>query len=274
MNEVTETKPMSKRGILRMPYGAIMDKATIGDILFFISDTGLPPNTLRSRIYRKWLDFNSRDTSNWHTTIYVGTKKESKGAHHRPYIVHSDKKGTTEEFVPPSYFTNTDKGKKSSKKCRIEIVHNPDLSMEQRKRIVEYSRSQLGKPFDGDGWSLDFITYSLGLRSKHRDSERVSCHGLAYLAYGLIGLKFPHQLRSAPNLFGRIFGYPIGHPIDHVDLAYNYLRDHHLYRDSRFKSVLAVIGDGQNIEEVRTEINPGKYSWDIALQVAYGLLAL
>jgi len=274
MNEIIEVKPMSKRGILRMPYEAIMDAATIGDILFFISDTGLPPKSLSSRIYRKWLGFHSRDTSYWHTTIFVGTKKESKGALHRPYIVHSAKKGTVEEFVPPSYFSNTDNGKNRSKKCRIEIVHNPDLSMEQRKQIVEYSRSQLGKPFDGDGWSLDFLTYSLGLRSRRRDPERVSCHGLAYLAYGLNGLKFPHQLQGAPNLFGRFYGHPIGHPKDYVDLAYNYLRDHHLYRDPRFKSILAVIGDGLTIENVRTENNPGKYSWDITLQAAYGLPAL
>jgi hypothetical protein len=206
--------------------------------------------------------------------VYVGPKKESKGAKFRPQIVHAHSKGTEESRVPPEFFKSKELIGETVQNCRLEIIHNHDLSFTDRVKMLEYARSQVGKGFDGDGWKNDAITYGLGIRSKAKNPELVSCHGLAFETYSLVGFEFPHQLQTAPALLARIFGYPLGHPVDHVDLKYNYLRDHHLYKDSRFTSVLAVIGDGTSLDSVRTELNPGKYSWNPAHQAAYGLLAL
>jgi hypothetical protein len=268
---MAEKPSPSNRSCLRQIYGEILDNAMPGDILFFISDTQKPPNSIGSRIYRSWLGINSRDTADWHTSLYVGSKKDSSGAGYRPLIVHSNKDGTVETWVSPKYFTSEEEELKAVKTTRIEIIQNPDLTLSDREQIVQYVRSQVGKLHDGDGWRQDAMTYLLGIRSKLRNPEYVSCHGLALLAYGLIGINFPHSLQSAPNIVGRFIGHPLGHPKDHVDLKYNYLRDHHIYRDSRFNVTIAVEGNPL-LSEVKTVTNPGKYSWDTALQIAYGYL--
>ncbi len=261
---------MSKRRYLKIIYEAILTAASPGDVIFFITNTPTRPIKSRfSRLYREWQGIIPEDTSKWHTSIYVGPKKETKGAQYRPYIVHSHSVGTTEEFIPPTFFTAKQLEGQEFQQCRIEILHNPSISKENRKQIVNYSLLQVGKPFDGDGWFRDWVTYSLGVRSKIRNPKQVSCHGLAYDAYELVGLLFQHQLQNAPDLIGRIFGRPVGHPKDHVNLRYNYLRDHHLYRDERFIPVLSVFG-GPNVKDIKTKQNPGKYSWNHVLQVAYG----
>ncbi len=268
---MTETSQLSERQSLQRLYEPIMQSARPGDVLFFISDTTKPAcGNYLSRVYRGWLGFNWNDASNWHTTLYVGAKKESKGGKYRPYIIHSHQAGTTENLVPPGFMLSK-RQNGQTQSGRIEILQNPNLDDGQRENIVQYCRTQLGKPFDDDErWSRNLVTYVLGLKSLPRDSAKVSCHGLAFEAYARAGLSFPHQLSTAPNLLGRLFGHPLGHPPDRVDLRSNYLRDHQLYQNPLFEVVLALSGGGHSIRETKIERYPGKYSWDAALQKAYG----
>lgn len=266
-----ESLDLSNRQRLKIPYEAIMETATPGDILFFISDSGRLKNTSWiNREYRKWLGFSPLDTSEWHTTVYVGPKKESKGAGFRPYIVHAVPKGTFETYVPPEYFANTQH--EGVIRCgRTEIIRCSSIENNDRERIVKFCRQQLGKPFDDDErWYRNIVTLVLGIRSLPRDPAKVSCHGLAFDAYALIGMSFPHQLNNAPNLMGKIIGHPVGHPPKNVDLSSNYLRDHFLYRDNRFSNIIALFCAKQVDGEVVIERNPTKYSWNRALQLAYG----
>lgn len=267
-----EKSHLSQRQKLKIPYEAIIDSASPGDILFFISDSRkLKHDSWLYREYRKWLGFSPLDTSEWHTTVYVGPKKESKGGGFRPYIVHSVPKGTFETYVPPEYFVNTPT-KGGIQNNRTEIIHCPSIENCDREKIVTYCRQQLGKPFDDDErWYRNLVTLLLGLKSIPKDPEKVSCHGLAFEAYGLIGMTFPHRLENAPNLLGRILGHPAGHPPGYVDLHSNYLRDHALYRDHRFCCAISIKCDKPAVREIKFKRNPAKYSWNAALQKAYGL---
>lgn len=263
---------ISQRQKLKIPYEAIIEAASPGDILFFISDTGkLKNNSWFYRQYRKWLGFYPLDTTEWHTTVYVGPKKESKGARFRPYFVHSVPKGTFETYVPPEYFSNTETIE-GIQQNRIEIIHCPSIENGDREKIVDYCRQQLGKPFDDDErWYRNMVTLLLGLKSVPKDPEKVSCHGLAFDAYGLIGMTFQHHLENAPNLLGRIIGHPVGHPPEYVDLRSNYLRDHFLYRDHRFHCTINLCCSRRYECDVEIRTNQAKYSWNPALQNAYGL---
>lgn len=267
-----EKSHLSQRQKLKIPYEAIIETASPGDILFFISDSGkLKNNSWLYREYRRWLGFSPLDTTEWHTTVYVGAKKESKGGGFRPYIVHSVPKGTFETYVPPEYFVNTPT-KDGIQKNRTEIIHCPSIGNCDREKIVAYCRQQLGKPFDDDErWYRNLVTLLLGLKSVPKNPEKVSCHGLAFEAYDLIGMKFPHHLENAPNLFGRFIGHPAGHPPDCVDLRSNYLRDHALYRDDRFCCSISIKCDRHVIREIKVKRNPAKYSWSETLQKAYGV---
>jgi|SRR5579859_107871 len=267
-----ETDSTSERQYLRRLYERFLDIAVPGDVVFFISNSDNPPPSWKTRLYRRWLGFKPEDYSCWHTLVYVGAKK-SEGEQDRPYVIHSTARGnTTEEHLKPSFFSYKPREGQALLKCRTEVLHFPEISAAQRKKIIQYCRSQVGKPFDGDGWQLDFATYALGIRSRHRNPDRVSCHGLAFNAYGLVGLLFPHpRLYYAPYLLGRIGGHPLGHPADRVDLRYNYLRDHHLYADQRARVSVALVGHGSKLENVEVLLDPGKYSWDASLQAAYGL---
>ena len=126
--------------------------------------------------------------------------------------------------------------------------------------FVKYVQAQLGKPFAELGWRHDFLTYALGLSPRRLAPDRVSCHGLAFCAYKNVGFHFPHQLGNAPffNL-ARYTGHPLGHPPNEVDLRRLYLRDHHLYRDPRFESILAISEDDETRQIIALQ-NPGKYS--------------
>ncbi len=271
----TSGSTLSERAYQQIPYDAIVDVAPVGAIIFLITDTGrLATDNPLARIFRKWQGFAPVDTTNWHTTIYDGPRKESNGGRFRPYVIHSSTKGTTRDVLPREYFKNTvDDGR--IKHNRVEVLVNPDLSKADYQKVIEVCRSQLGKPFDGDpGWRREWPTYLLGIRSRRKKPEEISCHGLAYNAYHAAGMKFPHQLEAAPNLLGRVLGKLPGHPPDHVDLDYLYLRDHHLYRDTRFQDLLAVAGGGTEIKNVQIKHLPGKYSWSKTLRQAYGFLAL
>lgn len=261
---------VSKRYLLQRPYQAIMDIAKAGDLLFFISDSGLHAQEIWRRRYRQIVGLHPLDTTNWHTTIYLGPRKDSRGGQFRPEIIHAVSRGTVKEAVPPSYMVNSVVDG-TWRKHRIEVVTSSLVSDEQRARLAHYVCERLNRPFDGDGWQLDFRTYLFGIRSRRRNPDKVSCHGLAFLAYETIGFQFAHQLRSAPCLLARLVGHPLGHAAQSVNLAYNYLRDHHLYRDPRFDVSLAVAGGGETLSEVEISPNPGKYSWDSRLREVYGI---
>lgn len=273
MAESEYRNAQSNRSYLRTYFTAIMETASPGDVFFLISDTGKPPtDTAQSRIYRRCIGFDPRDTTRWHTMVYSGPRKKGKGEKFSPHFIHVGRDGTEEVEVPQEYFKDKVKDEVYTK-CRLEIIHNQEVDNHKRREIVGYCRSQIGKPFDnGAGWRKEFMTYLLGIRQLDcKDINRVSCHDLAYYAYGSIGMTFPHGLSMSPNILGRVLGHPIGHPRRSVDLRYNYLRDHHLYRDKRFDCTLAVVGLGLTIVDVEVIPNPGKYSWSAYLQKKYGI---
>jgi hypothetical protein len=261
---------VSERAALQIPYDAIMDVTPVGALVFLITDIGaLENDTPARRFYRRWQGYAPIDTTYWHTAIYEGPRKDSKGSRYRPYIIHSSQRGTTCDQLPPEFFKNTTE-RGLPKQNRIEILANPDFGAAEHQVVVEYCRDQLGKPFDGDpGWKRDWPTVVFGVRSRRRLPQEVSCHGLAYDAYAAAGMRFPHHLERAPNLLGRLLGAPLGHPRDHVDLDYLYLRDHHLYRDPRFACLISVAGAGPSIRDVVIERAPRKYGWSPALQKLY-----
>ena len=253
--------PSSKRELFRTFYDIINQTAKPGDVVFFISETKKKRHSILSRLYRRWQGLAENDTTIWHTAILTDPKKEGKGSQWRPHIVHAIYKGTEEIYIPPSYFTciREDPAGEAIQKGRIEIVQDHNLTECQRREIVKYARMQLGKPFAYLGWRHDILTYAFGLSPKKMDPRKVSCHGLAFLAYQEVGFSFPHQLKSVPffNL-ARYLGYPLGQPRHKVDLRRLYLRDHHLYRDSRFDSVLAVFED-DHTKQIRAVHKPGKH---------------
>jgi len=252
----------SKRKQLQTFYNTINRVARPGDVVFFISERQEPIRSPLTRLYRKWQGLTAHDLSLWHTAILVEPKKESKGAHWRPHIVHATKKGVEEIHIPPSFFRSIrdDPNGEAVQKGRIEIIQCPQLTGEQRGEIVRYAQNQLGKAFAELGWRHDILTYALGLPSPRIPANQVSCHGLAFLAYRGIGFRFPHQLRHLPffNL-ARYMGHPLGHPSHEVDLQRLYLRDHHLYRDARFKNILAIFEDDKT-RQITLVQNPAKQS--------------
>lgn len=248
----------SKRELYRTFYNIINQIARPGDVVFFISEPRNKRHFLGSRLYRKWQGLD--DKTAWHTAVLVDPKKESKGAHWLPRIIHAIRKGVEEIYLPRSYFTSVreDPEGVSIQNARIEILQHRELTNSQRSDIVDYVRTQLGKPFANLGWRHDFLTYAFGLSPGRIDHRKVSCHGLAFAAYKKVGFSFPHQLKSTPffNL-AKYLGHPIGHPPDEVDINRLYLRDHHLYRDTRFESVLAIFED-EDTKEIKVIHNPGK----------------
>jgi hypothetical protein len=264
----------SKRKALNSIYDEINRVATPGDIIFFISDSPTDAQyPLVRRQYRQWQGFDAADLTRWHTSIYVGPIKESRGSQKRPHIVHAVENGVEEIHIPPSFFTSVrmDTGE-VVRHGRIEVVHHSESTAGNREEVVNYARQQLGKSFDDLNWRYLFWTYFLGLPTRRLDTSKVSCHGLAFNAYEKVGLKFAHQLENVPPFNpAKYLGHPIyGHPPDRVNLNRLYLVDHHLYRDPRFKSVLTIFEDTQT-QQIKTAENPAKYSWNPHLQKRYNL---
>ena len=252
----------SKRKQLQTFYNTINHLAKPGDVVFFISERRERIRSALTRLYRKWQGLSDRDLTIWHTAVLVEPRKESKGAQWRPHIVHANRKGVEEIHIPPSYFKSIrdDPDGEPLQKGRIEIVQCADLTDEQRREIVRYAQSQLGKSFAELGWRHDILTYALGLPSRRLPKGKVSCHGLAFFAYQCVGFLFPHQLAHAPffNL-ARFTGRPLGHPRHAVNLDRLYLRDHHLYRDPRFENILSIFEE-EETREITLIQNPGKHS--------------
>ena len=252
----------SKRRMLQQFYTTINNVAKPGDVVFFISERKTAIHSPLTRLYRRWQGLADHDISMWHTAILVEPKKESRGAHVRPHIIHATKKGVEEIHIPPSFFKSIrdDPEGEPLQKSRIEIIQCPDLTSLQRQEIVRYAITQIGKPFAELGWRHDILTYALGLPSRRLHPDRVSCHGLAFLAYQVVGFQFPHRLKHAPffNL-ARIFGRPLGHPFHEVNLQRLYLRDHHLYYDSRFKNILRIFED-EETRQITLLHSPDKFS--------------
>ena len=274
MNSVLLSVPVSsKRKQLKPIYNKVNEVASPGDVVFFVSDrTKNTSFSILRRIYRRWQGFADEDNTVWHTSIYTGSKKDSRGSQIRPYIIHAIRGGVEEIHLPPSYFHSTrmDTGE-IVRNGHIEVVQNPDLTPAQRSEIVEFVRNHLGKPFNDLDWRHDILTYALGLPAVQLDPGKVSCHGLAFDAYEKIGFSFSHQLRYAPVFnIGKYLGHPLGDPPRRANLRRLYLHDHHLYRDPRFMCILSIFEDNQD-REIRTVENPGKYSWNPILQKKYTL---
>lgn len=263
--------PPSKRVARGTVYDAAVRAAAPGDLVFLITGTnGVPAFSPLSRLYRRWQGVVSEDTALWHTAVYTGAEKERRGSSVRPKMIHAHRRGVTEEHIPPSFFTSErDVDASVVSSSRLEILRYEGITERQREQVVAYCRSKLGKPFTELGWRHDFMTYAFGFPCLRLDPARVSCHGLAFEAYERAGISFPHHLEAAPifNL-GRYVGHPFGHPADRASSKRLYLRDHHLYRDNRFRCLLAAFDHPETGELLVIE-NPGKYSWNPKLREVY-----
>jgi len=246
----------SERNVRNEVYDAIVQEARPGDIVFMITIGFDFPKW--QRVWRRWTGQDDNDASKWHTAVYSGCRKERRSAVYRPYIVHSAEKGskhagTTEEHISPSYYTCA-----RNLTTVLEIIRMNELDADQRARIVDYARHKIGTPHDTRGWQRDFMTYVLGLPVVPR-AGTISCHTLAFEAYGAVGVDFPHQTGTMPWFNpARWTGHPVGHSRDKVNLHFAYLRDHHFYNDSRFSVVLSVCRDKDHLSIVH---HPEKYSW-------------
>ena len=150
----------------------------------------------------------------------------------------------------------------------MEVLRDEDLAEDQNRALVDFCRSQLGKPFPKSilGESL---TYLLGLPNFINHLDEFSCHSLVFVAFDHIGVAFPHHLEYCPwfNL-ARAIGHPLGHSKECVNQRFAYLRDQHLYRDPRFKCVVSLTYNQQD-EQILVNENPSKYSWNVSLANKY-----
>lgn len=265
----------SKSSIRHTIYDAIGEVARPGDICFFITED---PDCYQKiswseRIYRKWMGFAENDISVWHVGVLSKFEKKPKSSQIRPYIIHSvEKTGVFEQHISPEYFTSKNMGCSGAPSRTImEIVRCEELTPRQNAELVDFCRAQIGKPFPKSirGESL---TYILGLPDMLTPTGQYSCHSLVYAALAEVGVCFPHHLESAPVInIGKWLGHPLRHPRDKVNPRYLYLRDHHLYQDPRFKSIVTLTLD-QGSEEILIQHSPSKFAWNPNLARVYGFV--
>jgi len=262
----------SKSSIRRAIYEAIADVARPGDICFFITeDPDLYSQLSRSeKIYRKWLGFAQDDVSIWHVGILSKFEKKPHSSQIRPYIIHSTEgNGVFEQHISPEYFTSRNlKGREEICRTVMEVVRYEGITGEQVSRLLEFCRQQIGKPFPKSirGESL---TYILGLPNVMFRPDELACHSLIFAAFNHIGIDFPHHLEAAPFFnIARYLGHPLGHDGERVNPQYTYLRDHHLYEDSRFRSIISLTWE-QSTDDIVINSNPAKFSWNPHLAETY-----
>jgi hypothetical protein len=234
----------SKSSIRHVIYDTVVDLAHPGDVCFFITEDFNCYNRLSpfQKMNRQWVGFAKCDISILHLGILSKFEKKQKSSQIRPYMIHSTKeKGVIEQHIAPEYFTSTniEEGVTVSRTI-MEILRNKDLSDIQNNNLVEFCRNQVGKSFPKSIIG-DNLTYLFGLPNLINSQNTFSCHSLVYIAFASIGVNFPHHLENAPifNL-ARYLGHPINHSNASVNQKYAYLRDQHLYRDPRFKSIVSI----------------------------------
>lgn len=254
----------SKSAVRHAIYDTIHKVAIPGDVCFFISED---PDCYQKiskyeQWYRRWMGFQKNDLTIWHIGLLSKFEKKPKSSQIRPYIIHSTKeKGVFEQHIRPEYFTSENVGPlKTSCRTILEILRFEGLSSEQNNSLVKFCRDQIGKPFPPQIRS-ESLTYLFGLPNWFNSDQSSSCHSLIFSAFSSIGIKFPHHFNNVPwfNL-ARIRGYPFGHSSYSVNDKYPYLRDHHLYQDQRFKSILTLTYDCCDCE-IKSNHNPDKFSW-------------
>jgi hypothetical protein len=262
----------SKSSIRRAIYEAIADVAQPGDICFFITEDPDLYHQLSvpERMYRKWLGFAHDDISIWHLGLLSKFEKKSHSSQIRPYIIHSTEAcGVFEQHISPEYFTSRNMhGQAEICRTIMEVLRFEEITDAQVEGLIEFCRHQLGKPFPKSirGESL---TYILGLPNIMVRPNEFACHTLIYAAFDYIGVDFPHHLEGAPlcNL-ARYLGHPLGHSGKRVNPDYPYLRDHCLYMDPRFSSIISLTWE-QSTDEIFVSNHPGKFSWNPHLADIY-----
>jgi hypothetical protein len=262
----------SKSSIRHTIYDAVGEIARLGDVCFFITED---PEFYRKisryeRIYRKWMGFAKGDISIWHLGILSKFEKKPKSSQVRPYIIHStEEEGVFEQHIFPEYFTSQNIGGGSAfGRTIMEIVRYDSLTVEQNEQLVDFCRQQIGKPFP-KSLRGESLTYILGLPNLFEPPEQYSCHTLVYAAFDRVGVNFPHHLEASPFFnVGKYLGRPLWHKREKVNIKYPYLRDHHLYKDPRFKSIMTLTYD-QCSEEIFIQRYPQKFSWNPRLAEIY-----
>lgn len=270
--DLASKKNVSKSAIRRAIYKAVTAVAQPGDVCFFVTED---PECYRQlsrveRMYRKWMGFAQDDISIWHLGILSKFEKKPKSSQIRPYIIHSiEQKGVIEQHVSPEYFTSRKMTQGEDTRITVmEVLRYEGITHEQSNRLVEFCRQQIGKPFPKSirGESL---TYILGLPNFLTPPNEYSCHSLVYAAFDHIGIDFPHHLEAAPFFnIGKYLGHPLKHERQKVNPNYPYLRDHCIYKDHRFTSIISLTWD-QCTNEILISEKPNKYSWDPRLAEVY-----
>ena len=255
-----------------------------GDLFFFIEHHDIKPLSQKTKslkesikkqlkpLFRKWYGFDSEDFDNWHVAIYYRGKKRKSHKRMNLWMIHShpptirEKGGVHFQHLSPSIFFD----KFSSAKIRMEILQLKDISVEDRKQILDHALENLGSNFDNSILPHAKLTLAFGIPNFLHDHKLFSCQHLVITSYSSAGIHFEHPFRSLPFYnIGRYLGHPLGHPKNKVNPKYPYLMDHHIYRDSRFLLKAALSHDIATGElHLETE-NLKKYSWNSDLRMTY-----
>jgi len=251
-----------------------------GDLVFLI--THYPYKTLKSELngkdwkeairirlrarWRECLGWDRDDLDEWHVAIYFGGRKRKDHKRINPYIIHATGKGVQINQISPGDFTNAG----INARTRMEIARFEGMRNEQKKEIIDFSRSKVGLAFDWLVGRNARLTYAFGLPNFRHDQNKFSCQQLVIAAYAAAGIHFPHPYKSFPVFnIGRFLGHPLGHPRDRVNPRHPYLNDHHIYRDPRFALKAAIYQNPKTGETIFETKNLEKYSWRPKLKEKY-----
>lgn len=275
------TKSQSREKLINDLYSKIVEIAQPGDLVFYINQypcehSNYNKNNISCRQYildemkpwwKQWLGFDRDDYDGWHVGIYFKKQKRIRHQRINPWVIHSTRaKGVHAEQISPGNFTN----KIHEAKKRVEILRLNEITVEQRKRIIDFAYSRVGSEFDHANWLQTMLPYALGVPNIFYKQNKYSCQQLVIAAYASAEIYFTHPFTSFPIFnIGRYMGHPLGHLRGRVNTKYPYLMDHHIYRDRRF-SVIATVYQEPETGEIRLEReNLNKYSWNGALNERY-----